>query len=118
MSPIDEPPPFAEGWEADVFATVLALIEAGGTSPAEWTAALATAVADAQAAGDPIDGTTAFEHWLTALEVLCASAGVADHSQVDERQAAWRDAYARTPHGQPVELGTVRYGGAAWRATH
>lgn len=97
-------PTFAEGWEADVFVTVLAAIEAGTFTGAEWTAQLASTTAAAGAAGDPLDGTTAWALWLAALEELCRRTDTIPTALVDERQEAWRRAYERTPHGDPVEL--------------
>ena len=100
----EDGPTFSEGWQADVFATTLALIEAGRFGWDEWTAALSNAIAAAQHAGDPDLGDTYYDHWLAALETLCTTRGQLTHAEVDQRQLDWRRAYENTPHGQPVEL--------------
>lgn len=103
-----EGPVFAEAWQAEVFATTMALSEAGVLSASEWTAALSEAIAEAQRAGDPDLGDTYYQHWSSALERLCRTKGLLDGPAIDERSEAWRRAYLRTPHGQPVELETGR----------
>ncbi|HWL68170.1 MAG TPA: hypothetical protein VNS22_07265, partial [Geminicoccus sp.] len=42
--------------------------------------------------------------WLAALEQFVVERAACQAEQIDQRQAAWREAYLRTPHGQPVEL--------------
>ena len=97
-------PTFSEAWQAEAFATALALLDAGMFSWGEWSDALGAAITAAQRAGDPDLGNTYYEHCLVALEGLCRSKGALSAAQVDERQHQWRAAYERTPHGQPVEL--------------
>jgi nitrile hydratase accessory protein len=97
-------PSFDEPWQAEVFAIVEALLDAGRFSPAEWTAALSSAITAAQRAGDPDEGDTYYEHWFAALEALCGAKGLLTTTELDQLQDAWRAAYQRTPHGQPVEL--------------
>jgi nitrile hydratase accessory protein len=99
-----EEPRFAEPWHADAFALVTALIEAGVISPAEWSDALAAAIHRAQAAGDPDLGDSYYEHWTAALADVCAAHGLISTGELAAGEQAWHDAYARTPHGQPVEL--------------
>ncbi len=97
-------PRFGDAWEAEVFAIALALSEAGRFSWPEWSAALTEAIAQARAAGDPDLGDTYYHHWLAALEGLCRVKGLVATDEVDHRQQQWREAYERTPHGQPVHL--------------
>jgi nitrile hydratase accessory protein len=97
-------PVFTEAWEAEVFAITLALVQDGLFSWTEWTDALTAAIADAQRAGDPDLGDTYYHHWSAALETLCRAKGALDPADVDRRQQDWREAYERTPHGQPVQL--------------
>lgn len=97
-------PVFDETWQADAFAMVVALTDAGVFTAAEWSDALGAAIRAAQAAGDPDLGDTYYVHWVAALERLCASLGGIPAEVLDERQDAWRRAYENTPHGQPVEL--------------
>jgi nitrile hydratase accessory protein len=100
----EQGPRFVEPWQAESFALTHALADAGLFTWAEWTDALAGAIAAAQASGDPDLGDTYYSHWLAALEGLCASKRALAVPDVDERQEAWRQAYLRTAHGPPVEL--------------
>lgn len=97
-------PVFAEAWEAEAFAMTVALIDDGVFSWSEWSEALGAAITAAQAAGDPDLGDTYYHHWLAALETLCCRKGAVAGPEVDRRQQDWREAYERTPHGQPVLL--------------
>ncbi len=97
-------PVFAEAWQAEAFATTMALLDAGLFTWAEWSNALSAAIIGAQRSGDPDFGDTYYQHWLMALESLCRTKGALDGAHIDQRQRQWRTAYERTPHGQPVEL--------------
>jgi nitrile hydratase accessory protein len=101
--PIGEDLRFEEPWQLELLAVAQTLVEAGWFSPAEWAEALGAAIRAAQAAGDPDMGDTYYGHCLAALEGLCATKGLIPPTAVDERTEAWRLAYLRTPHGQPVE---------------
>lgn len=95
-----EGPVFAEPWQAQAFALTLKLHEAGAFTWAEWAEALSQALA-----GDPgDDGARYYVHWVDALEGLVAAHNLAGKGELDSRRKAWKDAYLRTPHGQPVEL--------------
>jgi nitrile hydratase accessory protein len=99
--PRDETGPvFAEPWQAQAFALAVQLSEAGYFTWSEWAETLG---AELLAAGDD-DGSRYYETWLRALERLSLSKGLTDTVALDQRTAAWADAYRRTPHGQPVEL--------------
>jgi nitrile hydratase accessory protein len=87
-------PVFAAPWEAEAFALVLALHEAGAFSWAEWSAALAEEVGD----------RPYYESWLAALERLVAAKGLTDAATLSRYAAAWGRAAERTPHGTPIEL--------------
>lgn len=130
----EDDPVFAEPWQARAFALVLKLSDQGYFTRKEWTAALASEIANAPARGwcgkhgehgqragygDPDDGERKhehehqqeheteshyYEHWLTALEKLAVEKGLTDLVALTARKEAWRDAYHRTPHGKPVEL--------------
>jgi nitrile hydratase accessory protein len=95
-----EGPVFAEPWQAQAFAMTLKLHEAGAFTWPEWAQALS-----AELAGDPDDdGSRYYDHWVAALEGLVAGHNLAAPAELAARKDAWRDAYLRTPHGQPVEL--------------
>jgi nitrile hydratase accessory protein len=100
----DGSPVFAQPWEAQAFAMALALHEGGHFTWPEWAAALAQAIAEAQAAGDPDDGSTYYRHWLAAIEQLVERKGVVDPGQLAARREAWDRAAHATPHGRPILL--------------
>jgi nitrile hydratase accessory protein len=97
-------PVFREPWEAHAFALAVRLSEAGWFSWSEWAAVLAQEIRAAQEGGDRELGTTYYEHWLRALERLCAGKGLVDGPAMRRRTEEWRQAYLHTPHGRPVEL--------------
>ncbi|QUD90090.1 nitrile hydratase accessory protein [Phenylobacterium montanum] len=100
-----EGPVFAEPWQAQAFALVVGLYEAGAFTWAEWAEALSQELAEAEARGQPDDGTGYYQHWLAALERLATARGLAPAAALAQRKADWAEAYRRTPHGRPVELG-------------
>ena len=81
-----------------------ALIQAGRISASEWAAALGSAIKRAQAAGDPDDGSTYYQHVLNALEALVLEKALETREALAARKEAWRSAHASTPHGQPVQM--------------
>ena len=99
-----EGPVFREPWEAHAFALAVRLSEAGYFGWDEWVAVLSQEIRAAQEQGDPDLGETYYQHWLKALERLCAAKGLVSRDAIQQRQEAWRRAYHHTPHGQPVEL--------------
>lgn len=99
-------PVFAEPWQAQAFALTMRLHEAGCFSWGEWTAALAAELRRTAERGEPDnDAAHYYEHWVAALEGLVTAKGLTDAVSLDCRKHAWAEAYRRTPHGQPVELG-------------
>ena len=104
----DEGPVFAEPWQADALAIVVALTDAAIFTPAEWSQALGSAIREAQRAGDPDRGDTYYRHWVEALVGLCEARGKITTPALDTREDEWREAYEHTPHGQPVELHAKR----------
>lgn len=99
----DSGPVFAEPWQADAFAMVVALTDARVFTAAEWSDALGAAIQAAGKAGDPDLGDTYYHHWVAALESLCVTRAEIATAAIDECQHDWRRAYENTPHGQPVE---------------
>jgi nitrile hydratase accessory protein len=91
-------------WEAQAFAMTLALYEQGLFTWTEWAAALSGAIKQAQTAGDCDDGSTYYQHWLTAIEQLVRDKGIASEQALAERRGAWDRAAHATPHGQPILL--------------
>jgi nitrile hydratase accessory protein len=94
-------PVFAEPWQAEAFAIVVALNERGLFSWSEWADALSAEVKRPDAAQD---GSDYYDRWLRALEKLLAAKGVAGGAEVDALAAAWERAAHATPHGKPILL--------------
>ena len=99
-----EGPVFNEPWEAQAFALAVRLSEMGYFSWAEWAEVLSQEIKAAQAQGDPDLGNTYYQHWLNALERLCAAKNLVGDADRGRRKEEWRLAYLNTPHGQPIEL--------------
>jgi nitrile hydratase accessory protein len=97
-------PVFAEPWEAQAFALAVRLSAAGHFTWNEWTQALGAELAAAAAGGEPDDGSKYYQHWVSALERLVTTRGLAGAAALTARKDAWAEAYRSTPHGQPVEL--------------
>jgi nitrile hydratase accessory protein len=96
-----EGPVFAEPWQAQAFALVLQLHAQGAFTWTEWAATLSERL---KAAGSDDDPAHYYEHWLGALEDLVTGRDLASADALRQRRHAWEHAYARTPHGKPVEL--------------
>jgi nitrile hydratase accessory protein len=94
----------AAPWEAQAFAMTLALHERGLFTCFEWAAALAAEIQQAQAASDPDDGSTYYQHWLSAIDRLVVEKDVIATAHLHERRAAWGRAAHATQHEQPILL--------------
>lgn len=101
-------PVFAEPWQAQAFAMTLKLHQDGRFTWVEWADALAAEITRAQAAGDPDDGTTYYQHWLAALEHMAVTKGLATRPGLAKCKTEWEAAYKITPHGKPVNLARSR----------
>jgi len=97
-------PVFAEPWQAQAFALVLALHARGVFTWTEWAARLSQSIREARQAGDPDLGDTYYRHWLAALEALLLERGIAAPLALAGLREAWRTAAEATPHGRPVRL--------------
>lgn len=100
MPGVDEPV-FAEPWQAQAFALVVALHERGLFTWDEWANVLSAEVKSPDAA---TDGSDYYEHWLAALEKLLSMKGIAEPSEIETLAQAWRRAANATPHGKPILL--------------
>ena len=76
----DGGPVFKAPWEALAFGLVVNLHQRGLFSWTEWADALAAAIREAGAAGDPDRGDTYYLHWVKALERLVIGRGLADRN--------------------------------------
>lgn len=94
-------PVFVEPWEAQAFAMVVALHDAGLFAWDEWAETLSRELLGAGA--DP-HGHDYYEHWVAALGALLSAKGIAGDAEVDALQAAWERAAHATPHGAAILL--------------
>lgn len=98
-------PVFAEPWQAQAFALAVRLSAQKHFTWKEWAAALADELKAAADRGEPDDGSRYYNHWLAALERLVTEKHLSKPEAMLARKVAWAEAYRRTPHGKPVELG-------------
>lgn len=101
LPPGADEPVFAEPWQAQAFAMVVALHDRGLFAWDEWASALSAELKRSDA--DP-HGQDYYEHWLAALERLLASKEVADAPEVEALAEAWQRAAHATPHGKAIVL--------------
>ena len=92
---------FAEPWQAEAFALVVALHERGLFEWSEWAQLLAEEV---RRPGVAPDGSDYYDCWLRAFERVARSKGIATRAEVDALAAAWQRAAHATPHGKPILL--------------
>ena len=97
-------PVFNQPWEAKAFALAVRLSEAGCFTWPEWVRTFSQEIKAAQERGDPDLGDTYYQHWLNALERICAAKGLVGSEDMRRRKVTWRRAYLNTPHGQPIDL--------------
>ena len=77
----DSGPVFAEPWQAQAFAVVVELTEAGTITREEWADRLGAVLKQAEAREEYDTGQRYYDHWLTALERIV----------VEKNLAAWED---------------------------
>ena len=94
---------FPTVWAARAFAITATLQDRGLVSGREWAIQLGASLA-ADAGSDGADPEAYWRAWLAALETVLAEKNLAESAALTTLQQAWREAAARTPHGQPVEL--------------
>ena len=100
----DDSPAFEEPWQAQALALAFNLIDQGAYTNVQWSEMLGAKLVEANNRGAPDTAETYYQCVLAALETLLASKDGLPAAELDERTEAWRQAYLRTPHGQPVEL--------------
>jgi len=99
-----EQPRFREPWEAQAFALVLALHDAGLFAWSEWAAALAREI-HAPAGSGSVEGEGGYYRaWLAALERLVVEKRAVSREALAARAHAWERAARATPHGAPILL--------------
>lgn len=89
--------PFAEPWQAQLFALTVALNEAGRFSWSEWAEVFGPRVKD-------VGADRYWQVWSEALQAILEGRGIASAPEVAALTRRWQDAARATPHGQPVVL--------------
>ncbi len=102
-------PVFREPWEAQAFALVVALHQAGHFTWTEWVDAISAEIRQAQADGDPDLGATYYRHWLAALEKIVVARQLADDADLRLRRLECA-ANLSGRHGHPARREPVRIG--------
>ena len=97
-------PDFAEPWQAQAFACALQLSRQGLFTWSEWVEVFSAEIAVHPQTSDETADAAYYRQWLAALETIVGLTGAVSPAEISERQEAWREAYLKTPHGQPVEL--------------
>lgn len=77
----DDGPVFAEPWQAQAFAVVVELTEAGRLTKEEWAERLGAVLKEAEDRAEYDTGERYYDHWLTALE----------RAVVEKNLAGWDD---------------------------
>ena len=95
---------FSEPWQAQAFAIVITLSKSGYFTWKEWSKTLSEIILRAEANGGPDDGSDYYLNWVTALEQILESKGLADVVSLTSVKGEWEQAYKSTPHGEPVSL--------------
>jgi nitrile hydratase accessory protein len=77
----EEGPVFAEPWQAQAFAVVVELIEAGKITRQEWADYLGLVLKEAEEQGEYDTGRRYYDHWLAAIELAV----------VEKKLTGWED---------------------------
>ncbi len=84
-------PVFAEPWQAQAFAVVVKLTEAGELTWKEWAERLGTVLREAEERGEFHTGQRYYEHWLTAVERLVVEKNLAGLEDLTKEGEAIRE---------------------------
>lgn len=97
-------PAFAEPWQAEAFATAVVLSRSGVFTWKEWTETFGDEIKRHPQRADEDANAAYYRQWLSALEGILSSRGLAHPSEVSDTMEHWRRSYLNTPHGSPVAL--------------
>ena len=92
-------PVFAEPWQAQAFAVVTQLNEAGKLSWKEWAERLGSVLQEAEQRGQVDTGERYYDHWMTALERLVVEKNLTNWDDLaDERETIRANDHHRREH--------------------
>jgi nitrile hydratase accessory protein len=98
----EDAPVFAEPWQAEAFATTVALSRGGAFTWKEWTETFGAEIKRHPQAPDEDAGAAYYRQWLAALEALLYKRALTNPSDVADTAEHWRRSYLNTAHGSPV----------------
>ena len=84
-------PVFAEPWQAQAFAVVVQLTEAGKLTSKEWAERLGSVLRQAEQRGEVDTGERYYDHWLTALERLVVEKNLTNWNDLTAERETIRD---------------------------
>jgi len=87
----DNGPIFSEPWQAQAFAVVVELIEAGSLTREEWAEHLGKVLKEAEDRGEYDTGQRYYDHWLTALERVVVEKNLAGQEELNKEGTFIRD---------------------------
>ncbi len=84
-------PVFAEPWQAQAFAVVVELTEAGTISREEWADCLGAVLQEAADRGQYDTGERYYDHWLAALERIIVEKNLAEPDELKSEGESIRE---------------------------
>jgi nitrile hydratase accessory protein len=87
----DDGPVFAEPWQAQAFAVVVELTEAGTITREEWAERLGAVLKEAEERGEYDTGERYYDHWLTALERVVVEKNLAGREDLAKEGESIRE---------------------------
>ncbi len=99
-------PVFTAPWQAQVFALVTRLRDSDVLGAQAWSQALGARLA---ALPQDAGAEAVWRCWVEALEDCLVGAGIARPLQLMSLRQSWLIAAEKTPHGEPIRLGSVAY---------
>lgn len=87
----DDGPVFAEPWQAQAFAVVVELTEAGTITREEWAERLGAVLKEAEERGEYDTGERYYDHWLTALERVVVDKNLAGPEDLAKESESIRE---------------------------
>ena len=100
----DGEPVFADPWQAQAFASTVALSQRGLFNWKEWVEVFSAEIAAHPQAAEESAADAYFRQWLRALETILVRQGVFSGEEVLQTHEHWRRSYVNTAHGQPVQF--------------
>lgn len=100
----DAPDSFDAPWQVEAYAIGQVLITAGLIPANDWATTLGAMIQQSLDGGAPDNLDTYYAAVAEALDETLGRQGIFSDGEVETRIQAWRSAYERTPHGQPVKL--------------